>query len=138
MMAKLLATFGVTTITESHDDLLPEIKAAQETDFLGTEIRPTLVDGSTGDESECRSIDGALTNEWRLYVPAALRSRELSLFHHNSDSGHFGALQTAQLVPRDFKWPAMESEIQKYAVGCELCHRIKDQVDAPCVFNMPM
>jgi hypothetical protein len=44
MMAKLLATLAATTITESYDDLLPEIKAAQETDFLATEIRPTLVD----------------------------------------------------------------------------------------------
>jgi hypothetical protein len=33
MTAKLRATLAATTITESYDDLLPEIKAAQETDF---------------------------------------------------------------------------------------------------------
>jgi hypothetical protein len=60
-MAKLLATLAATTIAESYDDLLPEIKAAQETDFLATEIQPTLVDVLTADESQWRSIDGTLT-----------------------------------------------------------------------------
>jgi len=61
MTAKLRATLAATTITESYDDLLPEIKAAQETGFLHTEIRPTLVNVSTADESQWRSIDGAVT-----------------------------------------------------------------------------
>jgi hypothetical protein len=52
MTVKLLATLAATTITESYDDLLPEIKEAQETDFLATEILPTLVDVSTADESQ--------------------------------------------------------------------------------------
>jgi hypothetical protein len=56
MTAKLRATLAAITITESYDELLPEIKAAQETDFLATEIRPTLVDVSTSDESQWRSI----------------------------------------------------------------------------------
>jgi hypothetical protein len=52
MTAQLLATSPATTITESYDDLLPEIKAAKETDFLSTEIGPTLVDISNADESQ--------------------------------------------------------------------------------------
>jgi hypothetical protein len=32
MTAKLLATLAATTITETYDDLLPEIKAAKKTD----------------------------------------------------------------------------------------------------------
>ena len=98
MTAKLLATLAATTITESYDDLLPEIKAAQLTDLLTTEIRPTLVDVSTADESQWRSIDGALTYEGRIYVPAALRCRVTSLFHDNPESGHVGVLKTAELV----------------------------------------
>jgi len=54
MTATLLATLAATTITESHDDLLPEIKAAQETDFLATEIRQILFNGSTADNSQWR------------------------------------------------------------------------------------
>ena len=134
----LLATLAATTITESYDDLLPEIKAAQETNFLATEIRPTLFDVSTADESQWRSIDRALTYERRIYVPAALRSRVTSLFHDNPESGHFGALKTAELVSRDFYWPAMESEIRKYVAGCELCHRIKAPRRARYGLNMPL
>jgi hypothetical protein len=52
MTAKLLATLAATTITKSYDDLLSGIKAAQETDLLDTEIRPTLADESTGDECQ--------------------------------------------------------------------------------------
>jgi hypothetical protein len=125
MMAMLLATLAASTMTESYDDLQPEIKAAQETDFLATEIRPTLVDVSTADEGQWRAINGAPTNERRIHMPAALRSRVTSLIHDNPESGHFGAQQTAELVSRDIYWPAMESEIRKYIAGYELCHRIK-------------
>ena len=125
MTAKLLATVAATTITESYDDLLPEIKAVQETDFLATQIQPTLVDVSTPDGSQWRSIDRALTYERRISVPAALRSSVTSLIHDNAESGHFGALKPAELVSRDFHWPAMKSDIRKYVAGCELCHRIK-------------
>jgi hypothetical protein len=136
--AKLLATLAATTITESYDDLLPEIMAAQETHCLATELRPTLVDVSTGDERQWRTIDGALTYERRIYVPAALGSRVTSLFHNNLQSGHFGALKPAELVSRDFYWPAMESEIRKYVDGCELCHRIKAPRNACYGLNMPL
>jgi len=98
MTANLLATLAATTITESYDDLLPEIKATQETNFLATEIRPTLFDVSTADGSQSRAIDGALTYERMIYVPAALRSRVTSHFHNIPESGHFGALKTAELV----------------------------------------
>jgi hypothetical protein len=137
MKAKILATLAATTITESDDDLQPEIKAAQETDFLATEILPTWVEFSTSDESQLRSIDGALTYERRICVPAALCSRVISLFHDNPKSGHLGALNTAQLVLRDFYWPAMESETRKYVAGCELCHRIKAPRHTRYELNMP-
>jgi len=71
-------------------------------------------------------------------VPAALRSRVTSLFHNNPESGQFGALMTAELVSRDFYWPAMKSEIRKYVAGCELCHRIKALHHASYGLNMPL
>jgi hypothetical protein len=79
MMAKLLATSAATTITKSDDDLLPEIKAPQETDCLATEIRPTSVDVSTADESQWRSINRAMNYERRIYVHSSLLSRVTSL-----------------------------------------------------------
>jgi hypothetical protein len=61
MTAKFLATLAVTTIAESYGDLPIDIKAAQETNIFAPEIRPTLVNISTGDEGQWRSIDGAVT-----------------------------------------------------------------------------
>jgi hypothetical protein len=95
MSPALLATLAVTTITETYVDLLPEIKTAMDTDFLATEIWPTLGDVSTADKSQWRSIDGAQTNGWRMYVPTGLRSRVTGLFNKIPESGHFRALNPA-------------------------------------------
>jgi hypothetical protein len=92
----------VTTVTKSYDDLLPEIKEPQETDFLATELLLTLVDVSTADDSQWRSIDEALTYERRLSVPAAFSSRVASLFDDNPGSGYYGAQKTAEIVSGDF------------------------------------
>jgi len=113
MTARLLASSAATTITESYGDLLPEIKTAQETDFLATKIQPTLVDVSAAVESQSTSIDGALTYERRTYIPPALRHRVTSFFDDNPESGHLRVLKTADLVSRDCYWPAMDSEIWK-------------------------
>jgi len=136
--ARLLATIAAITITESYGELLPEIKTAQETEFSATKIRPTLVDVSTADESQWRLVDGVMTYERRIYVLTTLHSRLISVFHDNPKSSHFGALKTAKLISRDFYWPAMESEIQKYVAGCELCHRINAPCHARNGVNMPL
>jgi len=44
MRANLLATTAVTTNSESYGDLLPQIQAAQETDFLAAGLCPALVE----------------------------------------------------------------------------------------------
>jgi len=138
MTAKHVATSATTTVTESYDDLLPEIKAAQETDLVATEIRPTLVDLSTADESKWRSIDRGLTYERRIYVPTVLLNRAIRLLHDNLKSGHFGALNTAELVSQDFYWPATASETRKYFATCELYHQIKAPGHIRCGLNMPL
>ena len=129
---------------ESYNDLLPTIKAAQATESLVIEVNEEIVDipmVGIPDLSECGGHDGptdpgdsrwsviseALTYEGRISMPAdnALRSKVISLFHDNLESGHFGALRTAELVSGDFYWPSMDATIRKYIVCCEVCHRIK-------------
>jgi len=34
-------------------------------------------------------------------------------FHNSPESGHFAALNTAELVSQDFHWPAMDANVQK-------------------------
>ena len=140
--AQLLATFAAT-ILEPYNDLLPAIRAAQATDSLAIDVNEKIVDppmvgipdlsksggqdGSTDTgNSQWQVISGALTYEGRIYVPAddALRSQLISHFHDHPESGHLGALRTAELASRDFYWPAMDATVRKYIAGCEVCHRI--------------
>jgi len=138
MTGRLLATLAAATITESYGDLLSDIKAVQQTDFLATEIQPILVDVSTADKSQWISIDLASTYDRRIYVPAALCSSVTSLTNDNPKSGHFGALKPAELISRDFYWPAMKSEIRKYIASCKLCQRIKEPHLSCYGLNMPL
>jgi hypothetical protein len=122
----LMATLAVTTI-EPYDDLLPVITAAQASDSLATDVKHRIIDtpmvgypdlskagGPDGPtEEEWKIISGALTYEGRIYVPAdaSLRNKVISLFHDNPESGHFGALRTAELVSIDFYWPVLDAAI---------------------------
>jgi len=133
--ARLLATL---TAVEPHDDLLPIIKTAQATDTLATDVNKKIVDipmvgypdltengraeGAKDSHKNWKVVTGALTYEGRIYVPEPLRSKVISLFHDNPESGHFGALRTAELVSRDFYWPAIDATVRKYVAGCEVCH----------------
>jgi hypothetical protein len=120
MTARLLATIGATAITELYRDLLPETKAAQAISFFARTIRLPLVDGSITDESMWKLMAGALTYERRIYLPAALLRIVTSHFNDNPELGHFGALNTAELLSADFCYPAMESQTRISVAGCEL------------------
>jgi hypothetical protein len=79
--ARLLATLAATTVSP-FDDLLPAIKAAQDTDPLATDMKnkigypglPNGQDGSTDKEADMqwKVIAGALTFEGRIYMPETL------------------------------------------------------------------
>ena len=127
---------------EPFSDLLPVIKAAQVTDPLVTDMKNKIggQDGSKDKDTgmQWKVSAGALTFEGRIYVPEALRNEVISLFHDNPESGHFGALRTAELVSRDFYWLGLDTTVQKYVAGCEVCHRIKAPRHARYGANMPL
>jgi len=145
--ARPLATLAATTVSP-FDDLPPAIKAAQDTDPLGTDMKnkigypglPKGQDGSTDKEADMqwKVIAGALTFEGRIYVPETLRNQVISLFHDNPESGHFGALRTAELVSRDFYCLGLDTTVLKYVAGCEVCHRIKAPGHPRYAANMPL
>jgi len=139
--ARLLATLAVTTV-EPFSDLLPAIKAAQNTDPLVTDMKNKIggQDGSKNKDTDMKwkVSAGALTFEGRIYVPEALRNQVISLFHQNPESGHFGAHRTAELVSRDFYWLGLHTTVRKYVAGCEVCHRIKVPRHARYGANMPL
>jgi hypothetical protein len=69
--------------------------AAQEINLLDTNIRPILMSVSIADEGQLRTIDGALTQEGQIDLPAALQRRVTIMFHKNSEYGHIGCLKPA-------------------------------------------
>jgi len=154
--AQLLATFAAT-ILEPYNDLLPAIRTAQATNSLAIDVNKKIVnppmvgipdlsessgqDGSTDTgNSQWKVISGALTYKGRIYVLAddALCSQVISLFHDNPESGHFGALRTAELGSRHCHRPAMDATVRKYVASYEVCHRI-NAPRHPCHgVNMPL
>jgi hypothetical protein len=136
-------------------DLLAEIIESQKTDGLATELLGKLdkrgrdqvtkqhVTGHmTRDETteDWAVSTGALTFEGRVYVPDSdkLRSKVIALHHDNPESGHFGALKTAELISRNFYWPALQTSVRQYVAGCEVCHRVKAAIHAKYGVNMPI
>jgi hypothetical protein len=137
-ITQLLATLAATV--QLYNDQLPEIKTAQAFDSLATAVnrrvirtpmvgRADLPRHAEHSMKEWKVTAGGLTYKGRIYVQAddTLRSEVISLFHDNPESGHFGDLKTAELVSKDFYWPAMDATVRKYVGGSKLCHRIKAQ-----------
>ena len=142
-VARLLATISV----EPYDDLMPAIIAAQPSVPLAADVSAKLVDRPVADgtdsaeeETQWKVVAGVLTYEGRINVPAVdfLRGKVISLFHDNSESGHFGAHKTTELVSRDFYWPVMDSQERKYVSGCKVCHRIRAPRHSRHGINMPL
>jgi len=147
--ARLLATLVVTTV-EPFSNLQPAIKADQDTDLLVTDMKNKIgyrdlskTGGQDGSKDKSTGMQlkvsaGALTLEGRKYVPEALRNQVISLFHYNPESGHFGALRTAELVSRDYYWLGLDTTVRKYVAGCEVCHWIKAPRHAQYGADMPL
>jgi len=153
LTARLLATLATNTV-EPYDNLLQEIKTAQAIDALAANVKRRIVGTPIVDIPDLQRIDEleedsrnewkvttkVLTYEGRIYVPKddLLCNKVISLFHKNPESGHFGVFKTAELVSRDFYWPAMDPTVRKYIAWCELCHRIKAPRHAHYSTNMPL
>ena len=120
---------------------------AQALDALGVDVSAKLFNrpmrvatDNTKEESQLSVLGGVLTYERRIYIPAvdSLRGKVISLFHDNSESRHFGALRTSELVSRDIYWPVLDSRVNKYVSGCKVCHRMKAPRHGWHAINMPL
>ena len=64
-----------------------------------------------------------------LYVPKdagnALRNECIEWVHVHPFTGHVGMHRTSEIVRRDFWWPGMEQDVEKYVRDCEMCNRNK-------------
>lgn len=77
------------------------------------------------------SESGFLLFEDRIYVPdytparGNLRLRLLQERHDHPTAGHFGQTKTIELIRREYTWPQLRIDVQKFVKSCIPCSRAK-------------
>jgi len=71
-------------------------------------------------------------------VPEGELRGEIIQLHHNTPvGGHRGRWKTAELVVRNYWWPGVTKEVERYMDGCDTCQRYKNRSKAPVGKLMP-
>ena len=79
-------------------------------------------------------IEGDLVlKEGKVYVPKDKEMRvEIIQLHHDVPAAkHGGRWKTVELVTRNYWWPGVMRDIEKYVEGCDLCQRMKNRTEKP-------
>ena len=80
-----------------------------------------------------REEDGFLLCQERLYVPRNKKLRE-DIIHAHHDTvvaGHPGQKGTRELITRNYFWPQITGDVNRYVAGCEKCQRTKPKRHMP-------
>ena len=64
----------------------------------------------------------------KVYVPKnkVLRVEIIQLYHDILVAGYEGSWKTMELVTRNYWWPGVTKDIDKYVNKCNICQRIKN------------
>ena len=68
--------------------------------------------------------EGLVTWKNRVYVPTNKEIRGQMIEIHHS-WGHPGIDKTLELMTRNYWWPGMKKDIQKYVASCNTCQTVK-------------
>ncbi|CAI7776494.1 unnamed protein product [Closterium sp. NIES-54] len=76
----------------------------------------------------------------RIWVPAYQPLRELLMqeVHDSNLSGHFGIDKTLKLLQRNYYWPAMLTDVQRYVTTCPACQAMKSSRQRPAGLLQPL
>ena len=76
----------------------------------------------TGKEKEWEQLSPHTAIKWqkRLYVPRDKKlCKDIIRAHHDTiAAGHPGRYKTQELITRNYWWPYIQSNVQKYTDGC--------------------
>jgi len=76
--------------------------------------------------------------EGKIYVPEGELRGEIICLHHNTPVGeHGGRWKTVELVTRNYWWPGVTKEIERYVDRCDACQRYKNRSKVPVGRLMP-
>jgi len=121
-------------------DLRERIKKAQEGDEKVVKAVEELkkVGVKTLRDEEWEIEDGVVLKERRIYVPEGeLRGKVIRLHHDTPVGEHRGRWKMTELITRNYWWPGITKEVEKYMDGCDACQRYKNQSEALAGKLMP-
>src|SRR5690606_10331685 len=75
--------------------------------------------------AECEVRNGRLIYRERVYVPdyPPLKLRLIQDFHATPAAGHPGRSKTLELLSRQYHWPLMRKEVDRFVRNCHTCQR---------------
>jgi len=119
----------------SEVDLVEKIKKARSKDEdvirVVEKMKKTGVKELRGNEWK---IKGDLVlKEGKVYIlkNEELRAEVIWLYHDVPAAGHGGRWKTVELVTRNYWWPGVMRDVEKYMEGCDLCQRMKNRTEEP-------
>jgi hypothetical protein len=76
---------------------------------------------------------GILYRNGKAVVPkdGDTRKEILRMHHDNEVSGHPGQARTRELVSRNYWWPTIRNDVDRYVSQCETCTRVKHRSGLP-------
>ena len=114
--------------SEAKDDEV--IKAMEEMKKTGVKMLR---------DKEWREEDGLMLKEGKVYVlkDETLRVEIIRLHHDTPMGGHGGQWKMAEMVTRNFWWPGVTREVERYVERCDACQRNKNHTEQPAGKLMP-
>ena len=120
-------------VEEPEVELVEKIKKARSKDEdvvrVVEEMKRAGVKKLRGNEWK---IEGDLMlKERKVYVPKdeELRAEVIQLHHDVLAAGHGGRWKTVELVTRNYWWPEVTRDVEKYVERCDLCQRMKNKTE---------
>jgi len=114
-------------------EILEKIKKARSKDEdvvrVVEEMKKVGVRELRGDEWKLE--EDLILKEGKIYMPKdeELRAEVIWLHHDVPAAGHGGRWKTVELVTRNYWWPGMTRDVEKYVEGCDLCQRMKNRME---------
>ena len=67
----------------------------------------------------------------RLCIPSCKETREALLRQHHNNENHFGFRKSREALARQYFWPGLSKDVDKYVRSCTSCIRNKSTTQAP-------
>jgi len=112
-----------------EENLRERIKRVQEGDEKVVKVVEEMKKAriKTLRDKEWEIEDKIVMKERKIYIPEReLRGEVIQLHHNTPVGGHGGRWKTIELVTRNYWWPGITKEMERYMDRCDTCQRYKN------------